>query len=239
MIRQPRTDFLIERNRTNRIRLASFGEYAPNEMVLAFYGLGSGPPHLAFEYDDRFIRYDEMSRLRVEYLAAKPVQRPVDHFTVHCERRGFPTGEFHLRADYGSRPIHKVSIPAPLNSRTPVFLDFIVLSDDLAKYSVFLDKPTDRDVVVAAEVSQFVVLRGRFAGADFDLESVVASEESQLGRVIVPAIMLNGSTLKGAFTWYNMSTPSGGFGNRPEGTYVVLRFLRDPASFLVKTFVFA
>jgi hypothetical protein len=239
MIRQPRTDFFVRRDSGDFIRLASFREYAPNEMVLAFYGFVSTFPTLAFEYADRIVTREEMPALRVEYSAAKPIQRPIHHFTVHCEHRGFNNGEFHLRANYGSRPIHNVSIPAPLNSGSQVFLDFVVFPDDLSKYSTYSEETTDRDVLVATQDNQWLLFRGRFAGADFDLESIVAEEESQLGRVSFPAIVLNGGTLKGAFTWYNVSTPSGGFGNRPEGTYVLLRFKRDPASFLVKTFVFA
>jgi hypothetical protein len=208
-------------------------------MVLGFYGHSLGDPDLAFEYDDRLITHDEMSTLRIEYAAAHPVQQQVDHFTVHCERGNFANGEFHLRASYGSRPIHNVSIPPPLNSASGVFLDFIVFTDDLSNYDAYTEPLTDLDVVIPVENRQVLLLRGRFSGVDFDLESIVADEERRLGRYNFPAIVLTGKTLKGAFTWTNIDVPSNGLENRPGGTYALVRFLNDSANYLVKTFVFA
>lgn len=239
MIRQPRTDFLIKRSGTDFVRVASFREYAPNEMVLAFDGFTSGAPMLAFEYDDRIISRDEMTALRINYSAANPVRRNVDHFTVHCERHDFASGEFHLRATYGSQPIHNVSIPPPVNRFSEVFLDFVVIPDDLSKYESFSEKLTERDVILSTENNSLVVIRGRFAGSEFDLESMVLSEEQQLGRTVFPAATLSGGTIKGIFTWYSISPPPEALTNRPAGTYVLLRFPSAPTTYLVKTFVFS
>ena len=100
MIHKPRTDVYLDRGNGDLARIASFKEYKEYEMVLGFSGISSANPTLAHQYDDSVVTKEEMSQLRTNYADAKATNLVIDHFTVHCEKAGCSTGEFHLRVDY-------------------------------------------------------------------------------------------------------------------------------------------
>jgi len=239
MISKPRTDLFVDRGNGDLAKIASFREYREYEMVLGFSGISSDNASLAYQYDDRVVTKEGMKQFRTPYADAKATNLPVDHFTVHCEKGKFKTGEFHLRVDYASKPVHKVSIPPPLNKLSPKFLDFVILTDVISKYATSNDKPDSADVIFDARPEAIVTLRVRFSGVDFDLEGIIAAEEFLLGKQMVGAVMLPGKTLKGGITVEIKSLSPEVFANRPTGTFVVMRFPNDDDSFLVKTFVFS
>ncbi len=239
MISKPRTDLFIDRGNGDLAKIASFREYREYEMVLRFSGMSSDNASLAYQYEDRVITQEGMNQFRTSYAEAKATNLSVDHFTVHCERGKFKTGEFHLRVDYGSKPVHKVPIPPPLNELSPKFLDFVILTDVISKYATSNDKPDSADIIFDAGPKDIVTLRVRFSGVDFDLEGIIAAEEFLLGKQIVGAVMLPGKTLKGGITVEIKTLSAEVLAKRPTGTFVVMRFPSDDNSFLVKTFVFS
>lgn len=245
MVKKPRNVFYINRGNSEYVRIASFSEYRENEMAFGFFGLNSEEEaSYSYAYKDRDISKEDMLNLRINYSDAEEKRNIlIDHFTVHNEKPKQPKGMFHLNiVERGKRNrIHPVPLPPPINSSTPEFLDFIMLTDILSKYIKSPEEPTSRDFVISASSDNVVVIRGRFSGAEFPLEATMVAEEKLLGRGIFPAIMLPGKTLKGGFTW-EMFRPvfrPEDFVNRPKGTYFLMTFPKTKDIFLVKTFVFS
>lgn len=240
MVKKPRNVLYINRGESDYIRIASFSEYRKNEMVFSFFGINSEEqPSYSYAYTDRDISKEDMLNLKINYSDAI-VQKNIliDHFTIHNEKPRQTKGRLHLNiVEQGKQDrIHTVPLPPPINSSTPEFLDFIIFTDIISKYVESPEKPTSRDFIISSSPDNAAIIRGRFSGVNFSLEATMVAEEK---KDIFPAIMLPGKTLKGGFTWGNITPRPEDFVNRPNGTYFLIVFPKTKDIFLLKTFVFS
>ncbi len=165
---------------------------------------------------------------------AQKVQKPTDHITCH------PDGTFHIRTKDEDLYVHRMKRVEPLAADTPIFLEFIILSDRARNYAVRSAAAKTPSVVVRIRPDDVLQVRGVFSGARFDLESVMAATIATLRQrqaFAQPVIKLDGSTLKGLLYYEAVSPPEEVFAQRPRGTILSFKFPVGPDVYLVKAFL--
>ena len=233
------TRFYLNREGLGLIKLCWFHENKESEMMFGFCGLSFKQACFANQYEDKYVTREEMRELRINYRDAKLRQQRqlIDHFIMHED------GVFHLKLKSGDEKyVHKVKLLSPvINDEIGEFLDFFIISDISSKYNQIIKRPNSPFTSISVKPNNFVVLRGRFSGAKFNLEQTVVEEERLItnrANFTLPGILFNGKILKGIFTYQIIDSKGIDFSNRPEGTYVLIAFPVDNDKFLVKNFVF-
>src|SRR5688572_28426242 len=135
----------------------------PNEMLLGFYGLNQNVSLLRGEWPDREVGPDEFTQ-RYRWEEMQNVGQRFDHITCH------PDGKFHVKVAGGGVPYrHELKRVEPLGPDTPLFLEFMVLTDRIGNYQVTLEESKTPNCVVSATHDESLAFLGFFAGSKYDL----------------------------------------------------------------------
>jgi hypothetical protein len=210
-----------------------FHNSKPSEMLMGINGLSSTRAVLDSEFPERIVSAGEMRNLQFLYIDAKKVLKSFDHITCH------PDGTFHIRTRDEDLYVHQLKRVEALGRDTPVFFEFIVLSDRGRFYASTTDEPKAPCLVLKIQRDATVQIMGAFSGARYDLESVFAGMIPALGgEAGAPAFRLRSGTLKGMLYWQVSNPPEAIFSTRPRGTLFLIRFPVGADRFLVKSFLF-
>ena len=206
----------------------------PNEMLMAISGLNSSTSVLDSEYPLREVSEAELVALQYSYADATRILRPVDHITCH------PDGRFHIRTRDEDLYVHRMQRVEPLGPDTPIYLEFVILSDQAGHYNSTTKEPKNPHVVFKAQPEHLVVLRGMFSGARFNLEKIFGDTiTSVTGDRNFSSIHVKGETLHGYLHWQALSLPDEVIKSRPRGTILSFKFPLAGDRYHIKSFLFA
>ena len=173
------TRFYLHTKNLGFSKLCWFHERKEYEMMFGFCGLSSKAAFYANQYEDRYVNKEEMMKFRSKYKNAGLRQKKelVNHFTMD------ESGRFHLKLKSGNeRYIDEVQLLTPISDKIEKFLEFFIISDLASKYEQTTEPPKKPYVSVPLSPADFVILRGRFSGVNFDLEKTLAEEEMRFKK---------------------------------------------------------
>jgi hypothetical protein len=210
-----------------------FHEHAPLEMMMGFHGLSSTSARLSFEYPERNVSIEEAKSVKFKYGERHLVDRPLEHVTVHA------SGEFHIKLKDAADPyVHRLQGSRPLDTGTPQFLDFKVLTEPPGKYRT-VTNPKRPYVPIPCPDNAILLVDGRFSGGEHDLEgSLLREVQRTTGRSEYGAIQLSGKYLKGMLRPTFVPVDTAVLANKPPGTILAFFFPTADQRYLVKAFHF-
>lgn len=233
MRRPSRITVYLQSEESRFARFLWFHNPKPNDLLLGISGLTTPTSLLDSEYPTREVTEAELSALHYEYKDAIRIMKPVDHITCHAD------GRFHIRTRDKDLYVHRMQRTAPLGSDTPIFLEFVVVSDQVSNYQSIEARPKNPSITLKVQPHHLLALRGMFAGLRYNLERVFnETVASVIGDQQPSRIHVKGETIQGLIHMQALTWPPAVVEARPHGTILSFKFPMAVDRYHIKSFLF-
>jgi hypothetical protein len=226
------TRLYLRTNQTIYRPVAWFRNNKPNELLIGLYGLRKKQPVLRYMWPERELEKEQLDAVRFDYRDKIDVGYAVDHVTCHAD------GRFHVKtANHKDLYVQEMQRCEPLGPDTTTFLELIICTDIARNYCLTSTTAKVPNAWIDVLEGSYVVLRGMFSGANYDIESVMAATLARLGGSF-PAVRLASGTVKGVLAMRQESLSEEAAKSRPQGTILSFKFPVENDRWHIKSFLF-